>query len=81
MQETDRQMKETDRKMQETDRQMKETDRRLKELNKLFTGQWGKLMESLVEGELVNLLKEKGIEVGHTATNLKDNTGRKALGG
>ena len=77
MQETDRQMKETDRKMQETDRQMKETDRRLKELNKLFTGQWGKLMESLVEGELVNLLKEKGIEVGHTATNLKDNTGER----
>ena len=87
-QETDRQMKETDRKMQETDRiikenaretdrQMKETDRRLKELNKLFTGQWGKLMESLVEGELVNLLKEKGIEVGHTATNLKDNTGER----
>ena len=56
---------------------MKETDRRLKELNKLFTGQWGKLMESLVEGELVNLLKEKGIEVGHTATNLKDNTGER----
>ena len=80
-QETDRKMQETDRiikeNARETDRQMKETDRRLKELNKLFTGQWGKLMESLVEGELVNLLKEKGIEVGHTATNLKDNTGER----
>jgi hypothetical protein len=62
-QETDRQFKETDKKFQETDRQFKETDRRIKELDRLFTSQWGKLIESLVEGDLVKLLNERGIEV------------------
>ena len=75
MQETDRQMKETDRRMQETDRQMKETDRRLRKLDELFNGQWGKLMEALVEGDLVELLNRRGIQVEHTVTNLK-NRGR-----
>ena len=71
MQETDRRMQETDRRMQETDRQMKETDHRIKKLNDLFTGQWGKLMESLVEGDLVKLLKERQIKVEATLTSLK----------
>ena len=77
IQETAQQMQETDKRMQETDKRMKETDKRIKELNTLFTGQWGKLMESLVEGELVNLLREKGIQVNHTATNIKENTGKR----
>ena len=51
--ETDQRMKETDQKMKETDQMIKETGRQLRELKNLFTGQWGKLMESLVEGELV----------------------------
>ena len=69
--ETDRQLKETDRRMKETDRQMKENDLRLKELRELFTGQWGKLMETLVEGDLIKLLKEKEIAVEQTSQNLK----------
>ena len=88
MKETDRQMKETDRiikenaeetdkKFQETAEQMKETDRRLKELDKLYNGQWGKLMESLVEGDLVKMLKEKGIDVRQTSRNLKNEDGEK----
>ena len=64
--ETDRQMQETDRRMKETDRQMKETDRRLKKAEDLFTTQWGRLMESLVEGDLVPLLKQRGIPVERT---------------
>ena len=71
MQETDRQMKETDRRMAETDRQMKETDRRMKELQYMFTGHWGKLMEALVEGDLVHLLQTKGIQVDRTFPNIK----------
>ena len=75
MAETDRQMKETDRKMAETDRQLKasmaETDRRMKELQYMFTGHWGKLMEALVEGDLVNLLQKKGIQVNRTFPNIK----------
>ena len=88
MKETDRQMKETDRiikenaeetdkKFQETAEQMRGTDRRLKELDKLYNGQWGKLMESLVEGDLVKMLKEKGIDVRQTSRNLKNEDGEK----
>ena len=67
--------RETDRRMQETDRQMKETDRQLRELKDLFNGQWGKLMEALVEGDLVALLSQRGIDVDHTVCNLKSRNG------
>ena len=63
--------KETDRRMQETDRQMKETDRRLRRLDGLFNSQWGKLMEALVEGDLVKLLRQRGIDVHSTFSNHK----------
>nr|VFJ64945.1 MAG: Uncharacterised protein family UPF0102 [Candidatus Kentron sp. FW] len=80
MQETDRRMKETDRQMQETDRRMKETDRQIKELSReireakeLFTTRWGRLMESLVEGRLVELLNQRGIPVYDTTPRVKGN--------
>ena len=69
--------RETDRRMQETDRHMQETARRMRELNELFTGQWGKLMESLVEGDLVELLRRRGIAVQHTITNPRQNYGER----
>ncbi len=58
--------KQTDRQMRETDRRMQETDRRLKKAEDLFTTPWRWLMESLVEGDLVPLLKERGIAVEGT---------------
>ena len=65
--------------MQETDqllkRQAQETDRRIRKLDDLFTGQWGKLMEALVEGDLIELLKRRGIEVERTVTNLQQRGG------
>ncbi len=75
MQETDRRMQETDRRMPETDGRMQETDERLRKLDELFNGQWGKLMEALVEGDLVKLLSQRGIEVDHTVCNLKSRNG------
>jgi len=51
--------RETDRKFQETDRKFQETDRKINALERLFTSQWGKLMESLVEGDLVNILNAR----------------------
>ena len=69
MQETDRQIKamsaETDRFIREGERQRKETDRRLKKLDELFTGQWGKLMEALVRGDLIKLLNKRNIKVDY----------------
>lgn len=47
----------------ETDKQFKETDKKIRELTNLFTSQWGKLIESLVEGDLVKLLNDRGIPV------------------
>ncbi|MDD3527254.1 MAG: hypothetical protein PHX39_09940, partial [Bacteroidales bacterium] len=52
--ETDKKFKETDKQFKETDKQLKKTDKKIKELSALFTSQWGKLVESLVEGDLVN---------------------------
>ena len=59
----------------ETDRRMQETDRRLRKLDELFTGQWGKLMEALVEGDLITLLNRRGIRVDHTVSNPRKDHG------
>jgi len=52
---------------QETDKflseKFRETDKKIKALADLFTTQWGKLVESLVEGDLIRLLKIRGIKV------------------
>ena len=50
-------------RQRETARQMRETDRRLQKAEDLFTTQWGKLMESLVRGDLVKLLAGRDIGV------------------
>ncbi len=57
----------------ETARQMKETDIKLNKLEKLFTSQWGKLVESLVEGALIKIFNQRGIPVQHTYTRAKGN--------
>ena len=88
MQETDRRMQETDRQMQETDRRLQATDelitrqtraadRRMDELDKLFNGQWCRLIESLVEGDLERLLQRRGIAVHHTITNPRQDYGER----
>jgi len=63
--------KATDLQIKATDLQVKETSREIAELKSLFTSQWGKLMESLVEGDLVNLLRARGIAITDTSTRLK----------
>ena len=69
--ETDRLFQETDRLFQETAQAQKETAQQLKKTDAHFNSQWGKLMESLVEGDLVPLLREQGILVEETSTNVK----------
>lgn len=61
---TDRQISELFASQEKTDRQIQETRRSIRSLHNLFTTQWEKLMESLVKGDLIKLLNEKGIEVG-----------------
>ena len=55
----------------ETNKQIKETNEGLKKARALFETQWGKLMESLVEGDLVKVLNERGIKVINTLPNIK----------
>ncbi len=81
-QEFDRKMqeskKETDRRIQETDRRIEENDRLIKSLAKedkklknLFTNNWGKLVESLVEGDLLKQLASKGIHIKSTSRRME----------
>lgn len=72
--ETDARFKETDARFKETDarldKRFKETDKKIKELANLFTGQWGKLIESLAESGIVEQLRSRGIMVTNLARRL-----------
>ena len=45
---------------------LRDSRRRINKLDELFTSQWGKLVEALVDGQMVQILNERGIEVGQT---------------
>ena len=90
LKETDKHIKETNQQIQElssetsqqikelsatTNQQIKETNKGLKEAKELFETQWGRLMESLVEGDLLRILNEAGIEVKNTYMNVKSDLG------
>lgn len=64
--ETSEKFKETDLMFKETDKKFKNTDKKINKLEFLFTSQWGKLVESLVEGDIIKILNEQGIEVTDT---------------
>jgi len=83
-QETDRQFKETDKKLseifqefarsyEENKQMLRESEKRMKKLDELFTSQWGKLMESLVRGDLVRLLRERQVPVQRTTQRQSGN--------
>ena len=55
----------------EMDRRLKEYDKRLEKTRSIFETQWGQLVESLVEGKLVNLLKDRGVEVRQTSQRVE----------
>jgi hypothetical protein len=69
--ETDKRFKETEKRFRETDKKFRETDKKIKELSNLFTTQWGKLVEALVEPGAVNLFRERGIDVRYTARRIE----------
>ena len=65
--EADRRQEEADCRQKELDRQQAKTDRMLRELGQQIGGQgqrWGKIIESLVEGDLCMLMTEfLGVEI------------------
>ncbi len=71
--ETDKKFQDTDKKFQDTDKKFNDMRLEINKLSALFTSQWGKLIEALVNGDLVKLLNEKGIEVHRTLQRVKGN--------
>ena len=76
--ETSEQLKKTDaliKDLRESQKDLrdsqKETDRQLKKTEASFNTRWGRLVESLVEGDLVRRLNERGIPVQTTASSVK----------
>ena len=61
------QAQEADRRQQKTERflnkQAKASERSINKLRGVFTSQWGELVESLVEGDLVRLLQQRRVAV------------------
>ena len=66
--ETDRQIRE---RSKETDRQIRETDRQIQKVGSRFNERWGRFVESLVEGKLLELLRAWRIRVEQIFSNAK----------
>ena len=75
----EKRFKETDKRFKETDKRFRQTDRNLTRLERLFTGQWGKLMESLFEAGITKLFQERGIEVWNVAQRVRSELDGKGM--
>ena len=62
--------KAADQRQERIDKQIEDFGNHLKKMDEQFHSRWGKLMESLVEGDLVPLLQKRGIEVLRTYPNV-----------
>ena len=65
------QQRKTDEQMRKTDEQMRQTDEEIRKLTNLFTSQWGKLVEALVEPGSVQLFRDRGLAVKRSARRLE----------
>jgi hypothetical protein len=88
--ETDKRFKITDKIVKETtleikeiqkdmNRRSKETDEKIKALSNLFTGQWGKLIEALVEPEALQLFKDRGIKIKYALKRIEGQQNAKEM--
>ncbi len=72
-QETDRRIKENDQLIREskaeTERQIKENRLFIKQIDSRWGNQWGILVEAMTEGSLIQVFKDRGIDVQRTVTN------------
>ena len=69
--EIDRRFDRTEQLMNENAQRMRETDQKIKELSELFTGQWGKLIEALIEPGNIKLFTDRDINVTRSTPNVK----------
>ena len=73
--ETDRQLRESDRQLKASATELQEQSKKMmKSIDKTngnFNSKWGTFLEDLVQGDLVNLLNKKGIEVSKINSRVK----------
>ena len=69
--------KTTEESLQKTQKEIRESQKTTKKLESLFSGQWGKLMESLIEGDLIKLLRNRNILVNQVTTRRRGETNGK----
>ena len=60
--------KEANQEMKELRASQKETDRQIQKIGGRFNQRWGALVESLVEGNLVKIFQDRGIDITQTHT-------------
>ena len=64
----EKEMNELRASQKQTDRQIEKTDRQIQKIGHRFNERWGALVESLVEGKLVQIFQERGIDITQTYT-------------
>ena len=64
---------EAEKRSKETEKLIEESRKETKRLEQLFTSQWGKLIESLVKGDLLRVLNERNITVSAIYERRKGN--------
>ena len=67
----DESQRRAERDMEDLRERQRQTDAQLRRSELLFTGHWGKLVESLVEGDLARLLRERGVDVAMVASRIE----------
>ena len=63
MKETGLRMKETNRQQRKTEREIEELSKHVKQLSKMYTSNWGKLIEALAKPACLKLFKDLGIGI------------------
>ena len=71
IEEVSQQQKRTDLQIEETNQQMNKTDLRISKVGRRFDDKWGMMVESMVEGKVVELLQSRGIDVHETSSRIK----------
>ena len=68
-------IKATDAQIKETSAEVRETSASLRRLEGLFTSQWGKMLEALVEPGALDLFQQRGIDVHRTYRRAESQVG------
>lgn len=69
--ETELSIKETDKIARETSESVRELNLSIRQLERLFTSEWGKLIESLTESGIAQVFQKRGIAITELGSRMK----------